>query len=84
MNWNELLNYLQNFLFNVSLEAAYLKKLIISCFYTLINKWFYKEISMICDRLKIKPKELCYYPDKIRRKLEEEYYEGNEIEQEII
>ena len=39
---------------------------------------------MICDRLKIKPKELCYYPDKIRRKLEEEYYEGIEIEQEII
>ena len=32
----------------------------------------------------IEPKELCYYPDKIRRKLEEEYYEGIEIEQEII
>ena len=39
---------------------------------------------MICDRLKIEPKELCYYPDKIRRKLEEEYYEGNEIGQKII
>ena len=48
------------------------------------NWWFYKEISMICDRLKIEPKELCYYPDKIRRKLEEEYYEGNEIGQKII
>ena len=48
------------------------------------NWWFYKEISKIFDRLKIEPKELCYYPDKIRRKLEEEYYEVNEIEQEII
>jgi len=37
------------------------------------NWWFYKEIITICDRLRIEPEELCYYPDKARRRLEEDY-----------
>jgi hypothetical protein len=30
------------------------------------------------------PEELCFYSDKLRRKLQEYYYERNEVEQEII
>jgi hypothetical protein len=33
------------------------------------NWWFYKEIESICERLRIEPEELCFYPDKTRRRL---------------
>ena len=45
--------------------------------------WFYKEIELTGERLQIDPEELCFYSDK-GKKLEECYYEGNEVEQEII
>jgi hypothetical protein len=48
------------------------------------NWWFYKEIESICERLRIEPEELCLYPDKTRRRLQIEYFEGNEVEKEII
>ena len=44
----------------------------------------HKEIESICERLRIEPEELCLYPDKTRRRLQIEYFEGNEVEKEII
>ena len=44
----------------------------------------YKEIESICERLRIEPEELCFYPDKTRRRLQKEYFEGIEVEKEII
>ena len=38
------------------------------------NWWLHKEIKLICERLRIEPEEVCYYPDRTRDKLEEEYY----------
>ena len=32
----------------------------------------------------IEPDELCYYPDRKRKKLQEKYYENGEIENKII
>ena len=48
------------------------------------NWWFYKEISEICDTLNIEPEEVCYYPDRTREKLENNYYKGNENEWEKL
>jgi hypothetical protein len=48
------------------------------------NWWFYKEIESICERLRIEPEELCLYPDKTRRRLQQKYFEGNEVEKERI
>jgi hypothetical protein len=48
------------------------------------NWWFYKDIKTICERLGIEPEEVCYYPDKTRAKLEEEYYNRGEVEIQII
>ena len=48
------------------------------------NWWFYKEIKMICERLRIEPEEVCYYPDRTRKKLDEDYYNRGEVEREII
>ncbi len=48
------------------------------------NWWFYKEIESICERLRIELEELCLYPDKTGRRLQKEYFEGNEVEKEII
>jgi hypothetical protein len=39
---------------------------------------------MICERLRIEPEEVCYYPDRTRNKLEEDYYNRGEVEMEII
>jgi hypothetical protein len=44
----------------------------------------HKEIESICERLRIEPEELCFYSDKTRRKLQKEYFEGNEVEKEIM
>ena len=48
------------------------------------NWWFYKEIKTICERLRIEPEEVCYYPDRTRDKLEYDYYNRCEGEMEII
>jgi len=48
------------------------------------NWWFYKEIKTICERLRIEPEEVCYYPERTRDKLEEDYYNRGEVEMEII
>ena len=48
------------------------------------NWWFYKEIKTICERLRIELEEVCYYPDRTRDKLEEDYYNRGEVEMEII
>jgi hypothetical protein len=31
--------------------------------------WFYTDIQIICDILNIEPDEVCFYPEKTRRKL---------------
>ena len=48
------------------------------------NWWFYKDIKTICERLGIEPEEVCYYPDKTKAKLEEEYYNRGKVEIQII
>ena len=42
--------------------------------------WFYKEIEVISEKSYTEPEEVCEYPDKTRRKLEDEYHERGEIE----
>ena len=47
--------------------------------------WFYGEIKEICVRLDIEPEEVCLYPDRTRKKLQENYFcELNEGERENI
>ena len=46
--------------------------------------WFYKEIEAISSRLGITQEEVINYPDRTRVKLEEQYYNSNEVELEII
>ena len=48
------------------------------------NWWLHKEIKLICERLRIEPEEVCYYPDRTRDKLEDDYYNQCEVEMEII
>jgi hypothetical protein len=44
----------------------------------------FKDIKMIFEGLGIEPEEVCYYQDKARAKLEEEYNHRGEVEIEII
>jgi hypothetical protein len=46
------------------------------------NWWFYKET--LCERLRKEPEDVCYYPERTRDKLEEDYYNRGEVEMEII
>jgi DNA-binding Xre family transcriptional regulator len=46
--------------------------------------WFYSDIKKICERLEIEPEEVCDYPNRTRKKLEDKYYEGNDIDNERI
>ena len=44
------------------------------------STWWFQEIEVICEKLFIEPEEVCEFPDRTRRKLENDYYERGEIE----